>query len=356
MPNYFMVGNNFDEKLIDEVININKQSTNFNVKEMYGSTTSTFPQYTARPLYRLPDKTLIQTMEIKKTLEEHDILFNLTMNGPNIDKTKFDAHGFIKFLDDWKIKRITVTSTLLLEVLQQSDLDIGIELSTIYHINSLYQMETLLQRYPKIKKVCMNLQRNRDMKFLKEFNKVFGAYIDVEVMVNEFCLYHCPNRNACYMNHQNVKTVEESKMFSNYPMRDCIYARATDFAEWLKTRFILPEWLKYYNDIGINHFKITGRTSSTDFILKVLKIYLGAHLQYRFGELWYHLENIGNTKENKFTPDLLTKIGPEHLKEYEEFIFYEQQGLDIENNHNDMVYYNGKMRYFADKIMRMVDK
>lgn len=202
----------------------------------------------------------------------------------------------------------------------------------------------------------MNLQKNRDMNFLRDFSKTFGQYIDVEVMVNEFCLFHCPNRMSCYMNHQNVKTVEESKLFSNYPMRDCIHARATDFAEWLKTRFILPEWLGYYEDIGINHFKITGRTSSTDFVLKVLKIYLGMIPNYTFGELWYHLENIGNTRENKFTPDLLKKIGPEHLTEYEQFVYGEQQELDVDNSHNAMSYYEGKMRYFADKITRMVSK
>jgi collagenase-like PrtC family protease len=279
-----MVGNNFDDKLVDTVIQLNKDTEHIRIKEMYGSTTSTFPEYTARPYYRLPDKTLEATLAIKKKLEKNNIIFNLTMNGPNINKTTFDEKKFITSLKEWNIKRITISSTFLLEILQQSDLDIGIELSTIYHINSLYQMEMLLKRYSKIKKVCMNLMRNRDMKFLEQFQKTFGSYVDIEVMVNEFCLYRCPNRNMCYMNHQNVKTVEESKMFSNYPMRDCIFARATDFSEWLKTRFILPEWLKYYEDIGINHFKITGRTSSTDFILKVLNIYV-EHQPYSFGEL-----------------------------------------------------------------------
>jgi collagenase-like PrtC family protease len=350
-----MIGNNFETRLLENVVRINKMRKEFKVVEMYGSTSSIFPQYTARPFYRLPDKTIEETMEIKKRLEDNNIIFNLTMNGPNIDKTKFDDKQFIEFLDKMKIKRITITSTFLLEILQQSNLDISIELSTIYHINSLYQMELLLKRYPKIKKVCMNLQKNRDMKFLKEFNKVFGNCIDVEIMVNEFCLFHCPNRSACYMNHQNVKTVEEDKMFSNYPMRDCIHARATDFSEWLKSRFILPEWLKYYEDIGINHFKLTGRTSTTDFIVRVLKIYFGIEEEYSLADLWYHLENIQKTKDNKFAPDLLKKIKYEHLKEYEDFVFGEQQNLDVDNKFDDAIYYDAKVKYFADKIKRMVD-
>jgi len=354
-----MLGNNFDEKLIDNVIDMNKKYKKSQVTEMFGSTTSTFYNYTARPLYRLPDINLEETLRIKKKLDDNNILFNLTMNGPNIDKTKFNANEFISDLKEWNIKRITVTNTLLLEVLQEADLDIEIELSTIYHINTIPQMYMLLERYPKIKKVCMNLMRNRDMKFLKEFKKAFKHKIDIELILNEFCLWHCPNRNYCYLNHQNVYTADDNKLFKNYPMRDCIHARNTDFSEWLKTRFILPEWVKYYQDIGYEHFKITGRTSSTDFVTKVLKIYMdrfeGIENDYSFDELWYHLENIGKTKENEFTPNILKKIKYKHLEKYERYIYEEQNNYDIDNNVNDYQTVNANIKAIAEEILEEVN-
>jgi len=357
----FMMGNNFEKDLINNVIELNKTHKKCQVIEMYGSVSTTFPRYTARPLYRLPNKTLEQFAEIKQIVEDNGITFNFTMNGPNIDKTKFDKDQFIEFLKIYNIKRITVSSTFMLEVLQNSDLDIDIELSTIYQIESIYKMSLLLQRYPKIKKVCMSLMKNRDMEFLKRFKAAFPN-LELELMVNEFCLFHCPNRMMCYTNHQNVKTVEESKLFANYPMRDCIQARNTSFTEWLKTRFILPEWIHYYEDIGIDRFKITGRTADTKFITKVLEIYMdrveGIEHDYSFGDLWFHLENIGNTKENKFTPDLLKKIKYEHLKVFEHALFtFNQVGprrLTLIDCDNECGVECNICEWFADDIIKKV--
>jgi len=331
-----MIGNNFEKDLIEKVIEFNKYYNKSKIVEMFGNVSSTFAEYTARPLYRLPEKSLEHFNNIKQLMEDNNIILNFTMNGLNIDKTKFDKDNFIEFLKIYKIKKITVSSTFLLEILQNSDLDIDIELSTIYHIESIYKMQLLLQRYPKIKKVCMSLMKNRDFDFLIKFRKTF-LNLELELMVNEFCLFQCPNRIMCYLNHQNIKTVEESKLFNNYPMRDCIQARNTDFGEWLKTRFILPQWIHYYTDIGYDRFKITGRTASTNFIVNVAKIYMdiidGIENDYSFADLWFHLENIGNNKENKFVPNILKQIKYEDLKMFERELF-KSDGLvnyDCEN-------------------------
>jgi len=354
-----MVGNNFDEKLVDNMIEFNKKYQNSKVTEMYGSPNSIFPEYTARPLYRLPKKNIDEMHHIKSKLEANDILFNFTMNGPNIDKTKFDDEYFIRMLESLQIKRITVTSTFLLEILQRSGLDIEIELSTIYGIDSIYKMQKVLERYPKIKKVCMNLMRNRDMFFLEQWKKVFPDLI-TELMLNEFCLWQCPNRIYCYLNHQSVKTVEESKLFMNYPMRDCIDARNTDFGEWLKTRFILPQWIHYYKELGFEHFKITGRTSSTDFVTNVVKIYMdildGIKNDYSFDELWYHLENIGKTRENEFTPNILKKIKYKHLEKYGKSIYEVFRSASMFDNLEVLKKYEERIEGFKKEIMEDINK
>lgn len=74
-------------------------------------------------------------------------------------------------------------------------------------------------------------------------------------------------------------------------MSRCIQSRfkATD---GIKMNFIRPEDLKLYNTIGINHFKITGRTGSTDYILKVARAYADGYLDGNVLELWKHLETI----------------------------------------------------------------
>lgn len=78
-------------------------------------------------------------------------------------------------------------------------------------------------------------------------------------------------------------------------MGRCIQSRARA-ADWLKMNFIRPEDLKLYNTIGINHFKITGRTGSTNYILKVAEAYADGYFNGNILELWKHLETITGEK------------------------------------------------------------
>ena len=91
-------------------------------------------------------------------------------------------------------------------------------------------------------------------------------------MVNELCgngleegsgATNCIFRDHCYELHSIGYTKEDS-IYYDYPMSRCIQSRskATD---WIKMNFIRPEDLKLYNTIGINHFKITGRTGRADY-------------------------------------------------------------------------------------------
>ena len=62
---------------------------------------------------------------------------------------------------------------------------------------------------------------------------------------------------------------------SNYPFDLCTQKRAENPILWIKAPFILPEWLKLYNEqFGITSFKITGRTHPINSILKTIEMYL----------------------------------------------------------------------------------
>ena len=67
---------------------------------------------------------------------------------------------------------------------------------------------------------------------------------------------HCPYRDSCYLCHATNVTKEDSMSYDNYPMQFCMNARDDHSDEaWIRARFIRPEDLHYYNDIGINYFK-----------------------------------------------------------------------------------------------------
>ena len=100
-------------------------------------------------------------------------------------------------------------------------------------------------------------------------------------MANEFCYNasadyatHCIYRDSCYLCHATCKTKEESMMYNNYPMQYCMSSRNGNQEQWLRSRWIRPEDLKIYNTIGINYFKVSGRTGGTPYIIKVLESYM----------------------------------------------------------------------------------
>jgi collagenase-like PrtC family protease len=67
---------------------------------------------------------------------------------------------------------------------------------------------------------------------------------------------------------------------------------------WLRSRFILPQWLKHYNAIGINHFKITGRTGTTAYIKKITEAYMSEKWTGNLLELWKSLESIYDNQQD----------------------------------------------------------
>ena len=118
-------------------------------------------------------------------------------------------------------------------------------------------------------------------------------------MVNEFCgvggknyATHCIYRDSCYVCHATNETYEDTLLFDNYPMNLCVNSRNENPVNWLKLKWIRPEDLKYYNDIGLEHFKITGRTGSTEYITKTVKAYFDCHFEGNLLELWKPLESI----------------------------------------------------------------
>lgn len=96
--------------------------------------------------------------------------------------------------------------------------------------------------------------------------------------------------------------------FNNYPMNLCMASRDMNPSNWLKLRFIRPEDIKFYNDIGITNFKITGRTGSSEYIIRTLSAYLNESFEGNLINLWKPLESIlDESKESNATHSIPNK-------------------------------------------------
>ena len=302
--NYFKLGCNFDEKLITGIKELNEEFPSDIISEVYGSDRD-HHQLTARPWFRLQDIDKKKFEKYVKSLLDLNVWFNYTANStlPYITKealydNKNQIQDFVKFLSSIGVKRITIANPLLLEIIREVS-DIEIEISTCMHIDAVSQIKYYHETY-NVNKVCCNILKNRNFKFLSQAAKYCNDNgVIFEVMLNEFCgvggngyATHCVYRDSCYNYHASNTSKEDALLFDNYPMNRCMCARDSDLENWLRMRFVRPEDLDVYNKFGVNHFKISGRTGATDYLLSVARDYMSHSHEGNLISLWKPLESI----------------------------------------------------------------
>lgn len=244
------------------------------------------------------------TIKTFQALRARKIEVNYTVNKsvlPTLASLKEDLRSeayktFVSLVDGGLITRATVAHPLIMEILSKGT-GVPIEISTVTEISSPRQLHLLKKRAPTVDKLCVNLQYNRNIGMLKQFveaGKELG--IRIELLANEFCIFRCPDRAFCY-SLQSCQDHQEHE-FDTYPMGRCIKARENP-VEWLKARFVLPQWMKLYQErLGINCFKVTGRTHSTAYLTRMAYAYTQGKWAGNLLGLWAQLENIEKSTED----------------------------------------------------------
>lgn len=312
--NYFKVGTNFDMKLIDEIAKANAKSKKGKVVELYGSTQAD-AEFAARPDFRLPNVGREYLIEYIKRAKDAGLNFNYTLNSINPCGSKREfiraqerLESLLITLSECGCYRVTVANPMMLEFMKHINHKLKIELSTIAHIDTVTQIRYYFENYG-VTKICANLNKNRNFDWLEHAARYCKTQcIELELMANEFCgvggngyATHCIYRDSCYICHSTNRTMEDDNLLDHYPMEMCTMSRNQDPSNWLKSRFIRPEDLSVYNNVGIYNFKLTGRTGSTEYLMKVVKAYLKGDYRGNLLGLWKPLESITARQDESFT-------------------------------------------------------
>ncbi|NLD37302.1 MAG: hypothetical protein GX654_10580 [Desulfatiglans sp.] len=116
---------------------------------------------------------------------------------------------------------------------------------------------------------------NRNLRLLKRIKE--KTALEIKLMVNEGCLFKCPFRkfHFNYISHRSRNPgAEGNRPEDNVFSLNCIQVSKSDPSQLIKSGWIRPEDLEEYGDISI-FFKLVGRTSSRNMILRTLKAYMG---------------------------------------------------------------------------------
>jgi len=268
------VGVNFDLQLLERFNDLNQRHSPDIVKEVYGSVKGD-SLGGVREDSRLEEVSYFELEKFCKRASEFEIDVCYAINSPIITSEMCGVNdaeysGDLKMLQAIGIKNLIVASPAFAEYVQYYFPNFGLIGSTVMEIDSINK---IIAHEHLFSRICPSTNRNRDPKF---FDQAMPR-IELELLVNELCLFRCPWRSYHYVQESMNKYFRSSMKFislDQYPIDKCWKEFIHRSHEILKSRWIRPEDIKFYERAGISWFKISGRTKSSQWILSTTEAYL----------------------------------------------------------------------------------
>lgn len=262
---------NFDNKLIDQI-------KDYPVYEVYGKMKHDYigggrPDNTLSNI----DKELFES-HVKK-VREAGIRFNYLLNGSCLSNNEQDPvwqskfKRFLEYLKDIGVNALTITNPyILMFVKKYFKEDFKVRVSTFACIDSYTKAkywEDLGADY-----LCVDFVKvNRDFKTLKYMVDNLKT-AKIEILVTNSCLKNCPMiyTHTTGLSHASNKD-KNSNSYEDWSLFYCQKKELENIEEYIRSPWVRPEDIKFYENIGIEHFKITERGFPTEELVKRVKAY-----------------------------------------------------------------------------------
>ncbi|BHH82316.1 hypothetical protein [Desulforhopalus sp. 52FAK] len=155
---------------------------------------------------------------------------------------------------------------------------------------------------------------NRDFNMLPKIRS--GLSCNMQLFVNVSCIYNChylgEHANSVGHASQLAKNNQGPKSFLDIYLWQCTRRRLLHPELFLMSRWIRPEDLQQYEDLGFDEFKIIDRSRSTAWLLRATKAYANRSYDGNLLDI-LSLEMLGDPAG--FHSDIENQI-PERMRHY----------------------------------------
>lgn len=255
---YYSVPSDFSKKTIDGYQKLNEAYPECKVKETYGQISIGNAFASGGYLSEIPKISFSDLKEYVRYSKGAGIDFNYTFNASYMNNTEFTEEGmnqlkdFLRQLYDIGIRSLTVALPTLYEIIRSMNLDFEVKASVICQINNANK--AAIYKEKGYDRIVVDEGINRDFNTLERIRSNFGD--GVELIINSLCSQDCVYRMFHY--NQTSGDAYGRPGFSFYNKR-CTLNLFKDYRNLMHLSWIRPEDLKYYREIGINHYKLQGR-------------------------------------------------------------------------------------------------
>ena len=303
------VPTNWDTSLIGQLADIES------VDSVYGG----IPFLTGsggRPTSSLTAVNPEQVEEYIRLLHTRGISFSYTLNATCLGNMEWDIDfnkklfNHLQWLTSIGVDTVIVAIPHLVELIKSYFPGFRIKVSTLARVSTVPRAKL----YEKMgaDALAIDFHINRDFKTLRAIRDAVNC--DLEILLNNSCLYDCPWHiyHANSNSHSNESNNPGNALNVDSHIIRCGIEKYSDLSQIIKSRWIRPEDIAQYEEMGYEFFKISGRTMSTPWIINTLKSYSA---RKHDGNLLEIIEIATDAKAENLNPSSvlaqLAKIGPE---------------------------------------------
>lgn len=240
----------------------------------------------------IPQMTIEQAEEFIRLAHSAGLPFNYLLNAPCMNNMEWhrSTHEALRehltWLCDIGVEGVIVAIPYLLELVKCQFPQLRLEVSTISHVNSVARAQFFESLGADA--IMLDSNINRDFKLLEAIRKVVKC--ELGILTNSSCLYQCPyeyyHNNT--LGHASQTHNQLGGWYMDYCVLHCSMSNFSDLSQLIKARWIRPEDIHIYEELGIDFFKVGGRAMSTEWIINASEAY--ASLSYQ-GNLHAILNN-----------------------------------------------------------------
>jgi collagenase-like PrtC family protease len=274
------IATNWDPDLIPGLAALNRVHHDRRVAEVFGSHQLT-PTGTARPRERLPaiDDDFIS--QYVGQCHFHEIRFNYLLNGLVPAQTSIDQiwlHELSRHLERLQvigIDLLTVANANVIRWIRQHFPSFSIKASLLAQVDSVEKAKIFEDT--GVETIVLDpFRANRDFATLRAIRKAVRCQL--ELYSNVSCLAGCPVSRQHYglFSQSSAMDTKTPRPVSPDPyLGFCSLVYLQNPVELLKSPFIRPDDIGEYAALGIDRFKLSDRSESTEYLLTTAKAYLG---------------------------------------------------------------------------------
>lgn len=250
----------------------------FPVKEVYGKLTEDFIGG-GRPSFILPDIGRKRIEKFIKELHKNSLEFNYLLNSTCLNNQEVTKNGYNRIRRDldWiskiQIDSVTVSISYLAKIIKQHYPQLKLKVSAFAGVRSLRQA----QYWEELGADVITLEPqsiNREFSLIK--NIASNIKVNIQLIVNQGCLYSCPNvlYHANLFSHFSQAEHYSKGFLIDYCSIECKNLKLKEKVNFIRADWIRPEDINEYEAIGVKHFKIIQRNWPTARLEKTIEAYI----------------------------------------------------------------------------------